>query len=156
LVRSLNPLDVVALEFPPLFATVIHPQIEIKTSEARKILPRDVSLKNAIQQWSNLGALVAGLAKGDYQLISRSLEDFIVEPVRKVLIPHFDEIKAESLKAGALGGGISGSGPSILMLSETEETAQNVENAMKRIYNETEIEFNTYVSKINAEGVKLF
>jgi homoserine kinase len=74
LVRSVEPLDIVELEFPPLFVTVIHPQIEIKTSEARKILPIEIPLKSAVQNWANVGALVAGLSKGDYELIGRSLE----------------------------------------------------------------------------------
>jgi len=155
LVRSTNPLDVAALDFPPLFVTVIHPQIEIKTSYAREILPQNVPLKDAIRQWSNLGALVAALSKGDYGLISRSLEDFLIEPVRKILIPHFDDLKSESLKAGALGGGISGSGPSVFMLSETEATARKVETAMREIYGQTEIDFYIYVTKINEEGVKI-
>jgi homoserine kinase len=154
LVRSINPLDVVALDFPLMFVTVIHPQIEIKTSEARRMLPTEVPLKDAIRQWSNVGALVAALSKGDYGLITRSLEDFLVEPVRKILIPKFDEVKNQSKLAGALGGGISGSGPSIFMFSETESVARKVENAMKKVYEQTEIEFGIYVSKINAEGVK--
>ena len=156
LVRSVNPLDIVKLDFPPMFATVIHPQIEIKTSEARKILPTEVSLKDAIRGWANVGALVSALSKKDYELISRSLEDFIVEPVRKKLIPRFDALKTESLKAGALGGGISGSGPSVFMLSEKEETARKVENVMREIYEQTEIDFNVYVSEINTSGVKIF
>jgi homoserine kinase len=155
LVRTVEPLDIVALDFPEMFVTVIHPQIEIKTSEARKILPAEISLKSAIQAWSNVGALVSALSKGDFELIARSLEDFIVEPVRKKLIPHFDELKAESLKAGALGGGISGSGPSVFMLSETLETAHKVEKTMREIYAPTEIDFNVYVSEINAEGVRI-
>jgi len=154
LVRSVSPLDVLQLEFPKIFATVIHPQIEIKTSYAREILPKNVPLKDAINQWSNLGALVSALSKGDYELIARSLEDFIVEPVRKKLIPHFDELKSESLKAGALGGGISGSGPSVFMLSENLESAQKVEKTMREIYSQTEIDFNLYVSEINSKGVK--
>lgn len=155
LVRSTEPLDVVSIDFPPLFATVIHPQIEIKTSEARAILPKEVPLKSAIRQWGNLGALVAGLAKGDYNLISRSMEDYIVEPLRKSLIPRFDEVKTASLAAGALGGGISGSGPSVFMLSETRETAENVESAMRKVYAETRMEFNIYVSPISIEGVQV-
>lgn len=155
LVRSVNPLDIVTLDFPPIFATVIHPQIEIKTSYAREILPVNVSLRDAIAGWSNLGALVAALAKGDYALVSRALEDNIVEPVRKNLIPRFDELKAASLNAGALGGGISGSGPSVFMLSETHETARRVETAMKETYAPAEIEFHTYVSPVNSEGVRI-
>lgn len=155
LVRSVEPLDIVALEFPEMFVTVIHPQIEIKTSEARKILPTEITLKSAIQAWSNVGALVSALSKGDFELIARSLEDFIVEPVRKKLIPHFDVLKSESLKAGAFGGGISGSGPSVFMLSENIETAKKVEKAMHEIYAQTKIDFNVYVSKINSKGVKI-
>ena len=154
LVRSVNLLDIVQLDFPPIFVTVIHPQIEIKTSEARKILPSEISLKSAVQAWANVGALVAALSKTDYKLIARSLEDFIIEPVRKKLIPHFDALKTASLQVGALGGGISGSGPSVFMLSENLETANEVEKAMREIYAPTEIEFNIYVSEINAEGVK--
>jgi len=155
LVRSVSPLDIVEISFPKLFVTVIHPQIEIKTSEARKILPTQIPLKSAIQAWANVGALIAALSKGDYGLIVRSLEDLIVEPVRKSLIPHFDEVKNASLKTNALGGGISGSGPSIFMLSETLETANAVEKAMREVYGNTTIEFNTYVSEINSEGVKI-
>ncbi len=154
LVRSTDPLDVVTLEFPPLWATIIHPQIEIKTAEARAILPKDVPLKTATRQWGNVGSLVAGLAKGDYALIARSMEDFIVEPVRKLLIPKFDEVKAASLDAGALGGGISGSGPSIFMLSEDPTTAGRVEIAMSDVYSRTDIEFNMYISEITSSGAR--
>lgn len=155
LVRSTDPLDIVSLDFPPLFATVLHPQIEIKTAEARAMLPKDVPLKTAIQQWGNLGSLVSGLAKGDYGLISRSMEDLIVEPVRKSLIPKFDEVRSASITAGALGGGISGSGPSMFMLNETRAIAGAVKVAMQHVYSETAIEFNIYISEISDEGVKL-
>lgn len=154
LVRSTDPLEIVSLDFPTLFATVIHPQIEIKTVEARAILPIDVPLKTAIRQWGNLGSLVAALAKGDYPLIGRSMEDLIVEPVRKSLIPKFDEVISAGLAAGCLGGGISGSGPSIFMLSETSDAAILAETAVRRVYSETQIEFNTYVSEISPDGVR--
>lgn len=154
LVRSTEPLDIVQLDFPPLFATVIHPQIEIKTSEARTILPKNVLLEKAVRNWSNLGALVAALAKGDHELISRSMTDAIVEPVRKSLIPKFDEVKVASFAVGALGGGISGSGPSMFMLSETRENAQQTESAMRGVYSQTGIDFNIYISRIHSEGVR--
>lgn len=155
LVRSADPLDIVPIEFPPLFATVIHPQIEIKTADARAILPKEVPLSRAIKQWSNLGSLVAALAKGDLDLLSRSMEDFIVERVRKSLIPKFDEVKAESLAAGALGGGISGSGPSIFMLSESATIAEDVAAAMQDVYSQTGIDFHVHVSAIESEGVRV-
>ncbi|HVF46827.1 MAG TPA: homoserine kinase, partial [Pyrinomonadaceae bacterium] len=97
LVRSSEPVDIVPLECPPLFATVLHPQIEIKTSEARAMLPRQVPLASAVRSWSNLGAFVAALSSGDLDLMARSLEDTIVEPVRKSLIPRFDDVKAAAM-----------------------------------------------------------
>lgn len=118
-------------------------------------MPKDVPLASAIKQWSNLGSLVAGLSKGDIPLIARSMEDFIVEPVRKSLIPKFNEVKAASMEAGAIGGGISGSGPSIFMLSGSKETAENVAAAMHSVYSRTRIEFNIYVSSIASNGVRI-
>ncbi len=154
LVRATEPVaDVVALDYPELFATVIHPQIEIRTEDARAVMKQEVPLQTAVRQWGNVGALVAGLAKGDYALIGRSLEDFVAEPFRKVLIPRFDELKSASLAAGALGGGISGSGPSVFMLSPTLETARKVESAMRNVYADSAIGFKLYVSGVNREGV---
>jgi len=153
LIRSVDPLDVVPLGFPPLFVTIIHPQIQIKTADARAILPKDVALSTAVQQWSNLGAFVAALAQGDHELLARSMEDFIVEPARKSLIPEFEAVKAASIKAGALGGGISGSGPSMFMLSKNEKAAKNVETSMQQVYSQTGVEFKTYISQVNPAGI---
>ncbi len=153
LIRSLNPLDIISIPAPELFVTVIHPQIEVKTSEARQILKRNVPLKDAITQWANVAALITGFMKGDYDLISRSLEDVIVEPVRSILIPAFAELKTKSKEAGALGGGISGSGPSVFMLSKDLKTAKKVEVAMKDVYNKVGVEFHTHVTTISQKGV---
>ena len=156
LVRSYTPLDVIRIESPnELFATVIHPQIELKTSEMRAVLQPMVSLKSAIVQWGNVGGLIAGLYSNDYDLIGRSLHDEIVEPLRGKFIPHFEEIKKASLNAGALGSGISGSGPSIFALSKGIETAEKVKNAMISIFEKTTIPFEIHVSKINSEGVRI-
>ncbi len=154
LVRSAEPLDIVELDFPPLFATVIHPQIEIKTSEARAMLPTQIPLKDAVRNWSNLGAFIAGLSRGDHDLIARSMVDLIIEPIRSSLIPQFDEVKAAGLAAGALGGGISGSGPSMFMLSGSREIADAVAAEIRTVYIKTGLEFIIYVSQISADGVR--
>jgi len=155
LVRSVDPLDVVSIPFPPLYVTVIHPHIEIKTSEARSILAPDVSLKLAVRQWANVAGLVTGLHQRDYKLIAHSLEDLIVEPQRSKLIPSFYPLKKACMDAGALGGGISGAGPSVFMFSETRETAIAVEDAMKQVYAGTGIPFLTYVSGIGKGVVQV-
>ncbi len=155
LIRSIYPLDIVALPAPSLFATVIHPQIEVRTSDARQILMQKVFLKDAIRQWGNIAGLVAGILQGDKALIGRSLEDVLIEPVRKILIPGFDLIKARSLEAGALGGGISGSGPSIFMLSADRAAADAVADAMADVYGSMGIDYHTYVGPIASGGVKI-
>ena len=155
LVRSIFPLEIVTLPSPELFVTIVHPQIEVRTADARSILRQKVLLKDAIKQWGNIAGLVAGLMKSDYDLIGRSLEDVIIEPVRSILIPGFDALKLSCKQAGALGGGISGSGPSIFMLSKTEEIAKAVEKEMHELYAEMNLPHHTYVTTINQKGVEI-
>ena len=155
LIRCIFPLDVVKLTAPPMYVTVVHPQIEIRTSDARQILRREVQLKDAIKQWGNIAGLVAGMMKHDYDLIGRSLEDVIIEPVRSILIPGFHLVKKRCKEAGALGGGISGSGPSIFMLSKEESIAKQIEYIMTEIYFSLGIDFKTYVTTVNYEGVQI-
>lgn len=155
LVRSYTPLDVIPIPSPKIFATVVHPQIEVRTSDSRKILRQEVPIKKAVEQWGNVAGLVAGLFTNDYELIGRSLHDVIVEPVRALLIPEFYAIKQAALDAGALGCSISGSGPSIFALSKTEKTAQKVAQAMQDGFNRVGIENHVFVSPINKEGVRI-
>lgn len=154
LVRGYNPLDVIRIDSPSeLYAVVLHPHIELKTSDARAVLEPNVTLKNAITQTGNLGGLVAGLYTNDYDLIGRSLHDVIIEPLRKKLIPNFDITKNAALQNGALGVGISGAGPSIFALCKGKESAEKVAQAMKESYSNTEIAFDLHISKINPHGV---
>jgi homoserine kinase len=156
LVRSYSPLDIIKIESPSeLYATVVHPQIELKTSDARSVLKQTVSLKSAIMQWGNVGGLIAGLYTKDYDLIGRSLHDEIVEPLRSVLIPGFDLIKQTALENGALGSGISGSGPSIFALSKGRETADKIAKAMSAVYDEMKLPYEIHVSKVNPDGVRV-
>ena len=155
LIRSIFPLDIIALDPPPLFVTVVHPQIEVKTSDARQILRKEVLLKDAIRQWGNIAGLDAGIMQKDYDLIGRSLEDVIIEPVRSLLIPGFDAVKARCKQAGALGGGISGSGPSVFMISSTKAVAAAVEAEMSAVYTQLGVEHKTYVTTISRSGVKI-
>ncbi len=155
LIRSIFPLDIIPISSPALFVSVLHPQIEVRTSDAREILRKEVLLKDAIRQWGNIAGLVAGLMKSDYELIGRSLEDVIIEPVRSILIPGFDVIKKECKAAGAIGGGISGSGPSIFMLSKNEQTAKAVAEAMKSVYDRIGVNYHIHVTTVNHQGISV-
>ncbi|WP_010179979.1 homoserine kinase [Aquimarina agarilytica] len=156
LVRSYAPLDVLKLNTPQdLYMTIIHPQIEVKTADSRRVVKPTVPLKSAVTQWGNLGGFVAGLYTNDYDLIGRSLEDVIIEPMRSILIPKFTEVKDAALTNGALGAGISGSGPSIFALSKSKATAEKVAKAIEKVYTSTGISFDIHVAGINANGVTL-
>ena len=156
LVKGLKPLEILQIPSPDnLYATIIHPQIEIKTAESRAILPKEVKLQDAIEQWANVGSFIHSLHTNDYQLMKRSLHDCIVEPHRSKLIPYYNEVKKKTLDAGALGTNISGSGPSIFSLCEGIQTANLVKDAMEKIYSNTGIKFDIHISKINTEGIRI-
>ncbi len=152
-IRSYNPLDIFSIPVPEdLYCTLVHPDIEINTKDARYILRNEVSLKNTIAQMGNVAGLVAGLMKSDYDLISRSMVDVIIEPVRSILIPEFNEVKRAAIQNGALGCSISGAGPSMFALSRGVETAQRVGHAMQQTFRNAGIEANTHISGINQGG----
>ncbi|RYY90985.1 MAG: homoserine kinase [Chitinophagaceae bacterium] len=155
LIRSLEPPDIIPLPPADLFVTVVHPQIEVKTAHARAVMRQEVPLKNAVQQWGNVGALVAGFFRNDAALIGRSMTDLVAEPYRKALIPGFDEAMAAAAAAGAIGGGISGSGPSLFQFSRDHATAASVGAAMGAVYARLGIDQFTYVTTINPEGVRV-
>ncbi|HET7058175.1 MAG TPA: homoserine kinase [Nitrospiraceae bacterium] len=156
LIRGYNPPDVVNIPTPPeLFCTLVHPQLELKTQDSRQVLRSSIPLKDAIVQWGNIAGLVAGLMKPDFGLISRSLKDVIAEPVRSMLIPGFDAIKEAARIHGALGAGISGSGPTIFALSTDEKTATNVGAAIADEFRNLRLTSDVFVSRINPVGATI-
>ena len=156
LVRSYAPLDLIRIPAPKnLYCTIITPNIELRTEDARKILKQEITLKDGILQWGNLAGLIAGLMKNDYELIGRSLQDVIIEPMRALLIPGFEEVKNAALESGVLGCSISGSGPSIFALSTSKNIADKAGDAMKLALADIGLEGIVYVSKINNEGAKV-
>jgi len=156
LIRSYDPLDVVHLPTPSnAWVTVLSPDLELKTQDARKVLKRSVSLESAISQWGNVAALVAGIYQNDVRLMGRALEDKIVEPERAQLIPGYAAAKKAALEAGAAGCSISGSGPSLFALTESEAAANTVGLAMRSAFAALEIQSNVYVSQINSTGTSV-
>ncbi|MES2733301.1 MAG: homoserine kinase [Bacteroidota bacterium] len=152
-IRSYEPLDIIRIPTPSdLYCTLVHPQIEVNTKDARHILKKQIPLKDTIIQMGNVAGLIAGLMQSDYALIGRSLVDVIIEPVRAILIPGFWDVKKAALEAGALGCSISGSGPSMFALCKDAETAQRVGHAMQAKFAAIRIESEIYVSGINRVG----
>ena len=156
LIRSYTPLDIIKIPCPDeLYCSVVHPQIEVRTEDARKILKQMVTLKDAITQWGNVGGLIAGLMRDDYELIGRSLEDVIIEPIRSVLIPGFNLVKKAALDSGGLGCSISGSGPSVFALCKSKHIAEIAAAKMKEVFDSIEIPSERHVSAIGTTGPKI-
>lgn len=156
IIRSYQPLDIVEIPLElELYCSILHPKIEVRTEEARKMLKKEVSLNQLVRQTGNAAGLIAGLILGDHSLISRSLEDVVAEPIRSTLIPGFADIKEAALHSGALGCSISGSGPSLFALSQTKAKAENVGRAMTEACNRQGIQNTVYISSINKQGPKL-
>jgi len=156
LIRSYDPLEVLRLPVPDsLYCTLLHPDVEVLTGHARKLLPPDVPLRDAVTQWGNLGGFITALHCSDYELLGRSIQDVIVEPVRSKLIPAFTDLKQAALDSGALGCNISGSGPSMFALSTSESSANSIAEAMAQVCSDRGIKNQTYVSAINTVGPRI-
>jgi len=156
LVRDYYPLDVIKIPATEnLYATLVHPQIELKTSDSRRVLKPTVNLKDAIAQTGNIAGLMIGLMGKDYSLISRSLQDKIAEPIRSAFIPGFEQVREAAVMAGALGCGISGSGPTMFALSTDHAKATKVGEIMQLEFLKNNLKSEVYVSKVNQEGARI-
>lgn len=153
LIRGYDPLDVVNIPTPDnLYCTLVHPHLELKTQDSRQVLRLNITLKDAVIQWGNIAGLVAGLMKPDYDLIGRSLKDVVAEPVRSMLIPGFYTIKEKAVQNGAMGCGISGSGPTIFALCTQFETGERVGKVIQEEFQKFGLNSEVFVSKINPRG----
>ncbi|HEY7751037.1 MAG TPA: homoserine kinase, partial [Ignavibacteriaceae bacterium] len=156
IVKNVEEFDVINIDYPEnLYCVVIHPHVVLNTSKMRKLLGKDIELVDAVKQWGNVAALVAGLINKDYKVISRSVQDFVAEPKRAACIPLFYEVKEAALNAGAVGCSISGSGPSIFAFTKSKSIAQNVAVEMRKIYKKNKIKNDIIISRINKTGPKI-
>lgn len=153
LIRDYEPLDVIKLPVPKgLYCTLLHPHLELNTSDSRSVLKKQISLKDSTIQSGNIAGLIAGLFQEDFDLISRSLKDVIAEPTRALLIPGFYELRDAIQSIGALGSGISGSGPTIFVLSPSKDIANQVGAKGCEVFNKIGLDLDIYISEVNDRG----
>ncbi len=149
LVRAHQPVDIIRLPVPEgLYAVVLFPKIKIKTSDSRGVLSQNILLPAASQQWANMGAFVAALYQNDLKLLSRSMHDSVAEPFREVLIPGFSDLKNEALQHGALGFGISGSGPSVFAIARNRGEAGRIQKGMLSVFKNTPIDTMSFIEPL--------
>jgi homoserine kinase len=153
LIRSYNPLDIISVPCPDeLWCTVVHPQIELRTNDARRVLRNDISMADVIRQSANAAGFMLAIAGGDYGLMGRSMHDLLAEPRRTQLIPGFDRARELAMNAGAIGCGISGSGPSLFALCRGRQTAISASEGIRLGFSEAGLDSEAFVSKLNAPG----
>ncbi len=138
-----------------LHFVVLHPDIEIKTSYARSILPKELPVKQIVSQVANASYLVAGLLLGRNDLIKEGIFDFIAEPYRKGLIPGYDEVKEIALANGALGFNISGSGPSVFAICDSLEKAKSLTPLLVAPFEKLGMKVDRMITTVNNEGAKI-
>ncbi|MGF1923725.1 MAG: homoserine kinase [Bacteroidia bacterium] len=156
LIRSYEPLDIIALPTPTnLFAAIVYPEVDVPTKDARQMIRSKVLLKDAVTQWGNVAGLVSGLFLNDIDLVGRSMKDVLIEPVRSILIPGFETLRSLAMENGAVGFGISGSGPSVFALAKDEDTARKITVAQQEHLAKLKINCNAYVSSVNANGPRV-
>ncbi len=144
---------------PPkdLVLVVAVPWLEVpkkKTEVARSVLPKVVSLKDVVHNISGAATIVAGFALKDVETITKGIDDAIIEPARKHLIPGYDSVKQNAISAGALAVTISGAGPSMIAFLKTSKNAKTVAAAMVKGFKETGIESRTFVCRAS-KGARL-
>jgi homoserine kinase len=153
LIRSYQPLDIISLPFPEeMHAAIVYPEVDVPTKDARQMIRSKVLLKDAVTQWGNVAGLVSGLFMKDYDLIGRSMTDILVEPTRSILIPDFYKLRTIAMKAGAVGFGISGSGPSVFALTKDVDTANKITEKLKQHLKSISINSLSFVSEVNKRG----
>lgn len=139
-----------------LCCALIRPHRKVDTGAARALLGETVPLKEAIIQWGNSAALVAGLFRGDWELLASALHDAVAEPLRGPHQPGFLEAQKAALEAGALGCSLSGSGPAIFALCRGEAVAEAAAQAMAEALKETAgVDCDQLVSPVGATGARV-
>jgi homoserine kinase len=149
IVRTSPKLEFIRIEPPKDLVLVIAvPLIKVpkrKTEVARSVLPSVVPLKSVVHNVSNASTIVAGFMSKDIEMIAKGIDDVIVEPARKHLIPGYDEVKRKATKAGALAVTISGAGPSIISFLKSNKNGKEVAEAMAAGFKQAKIESMTVI-----------
>jgi homoserine kinase len=156
LVRSVEPPDVVRLPTPTsLRVVIVHPDMQLRTADARAVLPDAVPRGVVVAQLASVAAMVAAFSTGDIARLRDAVEDHIAEPARASLLPGFLDAKAAALRAGALGCSIAGGGPSSFAFTDGRAVAERVLSAMVSAYRAAGMNAAARVAQIDDVGVRV-
>ncbi len=154
-VRSIDPPDVAGISVNvPMWFALAHPEISVRTADARAVLPQFLPRSMLIAQIAAVSALITGLTNGDLELVGRAMTDHYAEAPRAALVRGFYEAKQAATEAGALGGSFSGSGPTTFMVCATEAIALAAAEAMRWSYEVSGVACTARVATIDFEGAR--
>lgn len=155
-IRSYDPLELFRVETSmDLHVLIVFPDVEVKTAESKKLLPKDIPISVARNQWGNVGAFIHALHTNNYDLLNRSIADHIAEPVRKKFIPRYDEVKDVVMNHGSVGFNISGSGPSMFALFKGSDALEESIDDIMALYHDTDYDVSIHRTKIDTQGCRI-
>lgn len=156
LTRNKQPLDVVKLgHIDDLVIVIARPEFKLLTKKARAVLPKKVEMNSFVSNMANSCLIASAFSKNNYGLLSRCINDAIVEPARAHLIPGFKEVKKAAIGAGADGCSISGAGPSVFAITNKSKKAKKIGVAMKKAFAKKKLNSNFYVCRVHKKGTLL-
>ncbi|MCF6766136.1 homoserine kinase [Thiotrichales bacterium 19S3-7] len=155
LLQNSKPVELIQLPTCGLYAAIINPKMSIETKRARAILNQPYPLKEITSQTAALAASIAALYRNDLTLLSQHLNDVLIEPRRKHLIKGYETVKNAALESGALACGISGSGPSMFALAQTEDDASMIAKVMQYTFECLSVSSHSWVSSLDEAGAKI-
>ncbi|MEM3463990.1 MAG: homoserine kinase [Candidatus Bathyarchaeia archaeon] len=158
-IKSYNPLEVIRLKAPPNLGVCVAvpklPALSKKTEKARSVLPKMISMEKLTHNVGNAASMAVGFATGDVKLIGRSMSDAVVEPARAFMIPGYQEVRNNAVKAGAYGVAISGAGPAMIaVVDDRDSVASKVTVAMEDGFKAAGVDAEVFYTK-PGKGVTL-
>jgi homoserine kinase len=135
---------------PDLVIVVTLPDLDLKTSQMRQVLPKDVPLQDAVFNLSRVALTVQALQTGNFGMMGWSMKDRLHQPYRTALIPGFQEVEHAAHEAGAAAVTLSGAGPA--MVAFAEEDHENIANAMTRAFRTNGIKARSFILPVHHKG----
>ncbi|MGH7620425.1 MAG: homoserine kinase [Gemmatimonadaceae bacterium] len=156
LIRSIDPISFVRFDAPiSLRIVLVHPEMRLRTADARAVLPVAVDRATAVAQSAAVATMVAAFATGNVALLRGAIVDRIAEPARASLLPGFAAAKQAALDAGALGASIAGGGPSAFAMTEGDDVADTVLAAMLDAYSSEGVRATGRVACVDERGARV-
>ncbi|WJG08678.1 homoserine kinase [Aliiglaciecola sp. LCG003] len=151
-----NASNQIALSLPVFenwYWVVCYSGISVSTSEARRILPKQISIADTITFGQQLAVFVDACYRKDENLAAAVMKDVLAEPYRKSLLPHFGQSRDFVMQNGGLAFGISGSGPTVFAVCNDLSKAKTIQHWLNDNYIQNDSGF-SHICRIDSQGAQ--